>query len=94
MEFRDKLKFEKELEDKKLKGSEEELKVDYSLKKGEKINIASSASVKTNNTFGNKDFKFKFNAPAASTSTSKQTNQSINNATKKEQTSNINLIDL
>ena len=37
MEFRDKLKFEKELEDKKLKGSEEELKVDYSLKKGEKI---------------------------------------------------------
>ena len=103
MEFRDKLKFERELEEKKLKAPEEENKVDYSSKKIDKINLA-VPGVKTNNAFVNKDFKFKFSAPGVNHPQTTQIVKPLNNnqiqssispnQIKNEDKGNINLIYL
>jgi hypothetical protein len=99
MEFRDKLKFERDLEEKKSKGIDEEKKIDFSLKKSEKINLGTG--IKTNSNVANKDFKFKFSAPGGSNVTSKQNttatataNTANQNTNNNQGSSNINLIDL
>ena len=106
MEFKDKLIFERDLDNKKATG-EEEKKIDFSLKQGEKIKLEGSniGTIKTNNNVNNnKDFKFKFSAPggtstANTTNTNNQStniNLSNNNNVPKKQNNvdNVNLIDL
>lgn len=95
LEFRDKLKFERDLEEQKknLPPEEEVKKLDFGLKK-----------VQTNANPGNNEFKFKFSSSSGARSASKSTTSQSNTNQPSQQTQqqqskpqnsgNVNLIDL